>query len=579
MSGPVLAVRVAATVEEFKRNLQDGVVNQVEVVRSSLVRMANAYDPQVLIQRAGTTAAAIQQVGGVSVLSADQMARANRVVDEGVAAYQRLGQQAPIGLTALSATLKSVSGSTEDLGGRTTITSGELEKAGFKVDSLRGTWKTFDNVLQASGITIGSEAKGLIQLAEASGHTASELGALATVGLAAGAAFAGWKVGRWIADLTGADEAIAHLTATLLGYGDVAAQTVGAKQDVINRAIAAGAAATISYTEAIRFNIEAEQHRGDVYVTSGQRLSDAQREVRNLDAAVRDEIIRAKEAGATEEMLHRVYGISVEAIKALVHQKEIAIDAAEKLKKKHEEEAASLEKLNAQYRDYNNWLGQRRMEDEAAAAIKRKTDAGEGWYQAMLKIAGANRDAAAAEQAFLTEQDKITAENDSRLAQQAAIAESTQNVGAITKASVDGATDSYKGLGQQITVTGDAIKEWLNLMQYAAKAQAILSGGSSLFTTQSQRERIAAIPSFAGGVENFAGGVAKVHKDEALVYMPQGTSVIPASRASGGSSSITIAPVINVSGSSSSASDISDAVSTAILNLFRSGAIPMPSPV
>lgn len=35
---------------------------------------------------------------------------------------------------------------------------------------------------------------------------------------------------------------------------------------------------------------------------------------------------------------------------------------------------------------------------------------------------------------------------------------------------------------------------------------------------------------FFSGVENFEGGLAYVHKDEALVHMPKGTSVIPASR-------------------------------------------------
>ncbi|HEX7770612.1 MAG TPA: hypothetical protein VF422_11355, partial [Dokdonella sp.] len=43
-----------------------------------------------------------------------------------------------------------------------------------------------------------------------------------------------------------------------------------------------------------------------------------------------------------------------------------------------------------------------------------------------------------------------------------------------------------------------------------------------------------AIPGFAGGVENFEGGLAYVHKNEMLVNLPKGTSVIPASRAGGG---------------------------------------------
>lgn len=43
-----------------------------------------------------------------------------------------------------------------------------------------------------------------------------------------------------------------------------------------------------------------------------------------------------------------------------------------------------------------------------------------------------------------------------------------------------------------------------------------------------------AIPGFADGVENFDGGLARVHKDELLVNLPPGTDVIPAGRGGGG---------------------------------------------
>lgn len=44
------------------------------------------------------------------------------------------------------------------------------------------------------------------------------------------------------------------------------------------------------------------------------------------------------------------------------------------------------------------------------------------------------------------------------------------------------------------------------------------------------RQANEAVPSFATGVQNFAGGLAMVHKGEALVNMPRGTDVIPASQ-------------------------------------------------
>ena len=49
------------------------------------------------------------------------------------------------------------------------------------------------------------------------------------------------------------------------------------------------------------------------------------------------------------------------------------------------------------------------------------------------------------------------------------------------------------------------------------------------------------IPHFQSGIENFQGGLAYVHKDELLVNMPAGTSVVPASRSgAGGGAPITL---------------------------------------
>lgn len=42
-----------------------------------------------------------------------------------------------------------------------------------------------------------------------------------------------------------------------------------------------------------------------------------------------------------------------------------------------------------------------------------------------------------------------------------------------------------------------------------------------------------AIPKFSSGVQNFEGGLAYVHKNEALVNLPKGTDVIPANRTNG----------------------------------------------
>jgi hypothetical protein len=550
MSGPVLAVRVAANVEELKRNLQDGVVNQVEVVRSSLIKMANAYDPQVLINKAGLTAAAIQQVGGASMLSADQQARANRVIDEGVAAFGRMGQQVPPGILALKAALDPTIQQQNMLGEKITITAAEMEQATGKTSGLRAAYHEFDNVLQAVGINIGPQAKGLLDVAEAAGHSTTALGPLATAGLVAGAAFAGWEIGRWIAGVLGLDEKIAHLASTVFGYGDVAAQTAAAKQDVINRAIAAGAPLTISYTAAVQFNAKAHQEAADAYEVSAQRMANAYKAVLALDEATRNEIIRAKEQGASEEAIQRHYQISADMLKVIIHQKELAVESSAKLKKATEEEAVATEKLNAQYREYNNWLGQRKMEDEYAASQQHRKEVAEGLRDAIFGYVRAQKEAADADAAVFTEQARIEKENQALIKSYQQAGAAAQDGNDKAKASAQGASGAYSGLAQQVTITADAIKEWLRLQVYSAKVNAILSESS--VSTQSQRDRIAAI-----GIPDFA------------------------TSSGGGSSStstVNFSPVINVNGGGNS-QDIARAVSDALLNLYRTGAIPFPSPV
>ncbi len=99
----------------------------------------------------------------------------------------------------------------------------------------------------------------LSALAKVSEVTVANLGALGTVGAVAGAIFAGWNIGRAIAQVFDLDQKIGSLTAKILGWND-AAQTSGAKQDTINAAMANYARltghardATFTYTEAIEY--------------------------------------------------------------------------------------------------------------------------------------------------------------------------------------------------------------------------------------------------------------------------------------------------------------------------------------
>ena len=101
MAAPELVIRVAADIRALKANLAEG-VNQIEVTKSSLLRMASSYDGSKIIQQAGLTAAAIQQIGGVSMLTDADMRRANVTLDAALEKYKKLGKEAPPGMQALA---------------------------------------------------------------------------------------------------------------------------------------------------------------------------------------------------------------------------------------------------------------------------------------------------------------------------------------------------------------------------------------------------------------------------------------------------------------------------------------------
>jgi len=145
---------------------------------------------------------------------------------------------------------------TGDLPAKVQRFTGATTEAASASDRLRNSLGQFDGVLASMGVNIGTEIRGLTELGEASGKTASQLGLIATAGLVVGAAMAGWKIGRAAAEFFDLDQKIGAATAKLLGWGDLAGEVGGAQQDTINKAIRDGADATISYTAAIAFNTE-----------------------------------------------------------------------------------------------------------------------------------------------------------------------------------------------------------------------------------------------------------------------------------------------------------------------------------
>ena len=107
MADEPLVVRVAANLDTLRANLLEG-VNQIETTATAMRQMATAYDGSRAISQAGAVMAAIQAVGGVTHLTADEQIKANAVLDQAIQKYAALGQTAPPGMQALADATKQL---------------------------------------------------------------------------------------------------------------------------------------------------------------------------------------------------------------------------------------------------------------------------------------------------------------------------------------------------------------------------------------------------------------------------------------------------------------------------------------
>ena len=465
-------------------------------------------------------------------------------------------------------------------GGKIQELGATAESTGGQVNTLSASYRQFDGLLQAAGVNIGPQVKGLEDLANAAGKSTTELGLLGTAGAVAGAALAGWKLGTWIGEITGATDAIANLTGSL---DRLAEQTAGAKQDTINLAIRQGAKETISYADAIKYLSDQVQVNADKNINWRDRLADAHREVRNLTDAQKDAIAIAVEAGATTEQITNKYGISATALGILADQTDKAAAAQAKLTAEHEKDLALAEKRQAanvagvelMERDARLMADRNAFDQEQLAIQNQKLEAGKGFVTQMGEIAKANTDAATAAATYATEQDALTAANDALVAGMVEQAAAHEAAGAAAEQGTAATVAGYQAVAQQVEITSDGVRGWLELMAATNRANAILSE-NSLFTSRSQLERIAAGntggtigafsgPSFASGVENFEGGLAKVHGGEVLANLPRGTSVFPKGSGFGG------ANVSNVFNLVDTESNLAKRVAEMIMRQIRAG--------
>src|SRR5436190_1997609 len=86
----------------------------------------------------------------------------------------------------------------------------KMREIGQKTNGdIQRSYQQIDKTLSTLGINVGNNvAPALDELASASGKTASQMGLIATAGLVASAALAGWNLGRKISELGDFDKKI-----------------------------------------------------------------------------------------------------------------------------------------------------------------------------------------------------------------------------------------------------------------------------------------------------------------------------------------------------------------------------------
>ena len=428
-------------------------------------------------------------------------------------------------------------------GGKIQALGTTAAETGGQVNTLTSSYKQFDGMLQAAGINIGPQVKGLEDIANAAGKTTTELGLLGTAGLAVGAALTGWKIGQWIDEMTGASSIVEQLATSLMGVAPLMTKAAG-EQVIINKALEMGAKHGLDYTESLKFIAAQNTKNADATINWREKLADSYRELRNLTDAQKAEIAIAQEAGATTEQLTNKYGIHKTTLALLKNETDANAAAQAKLTAEHAKAAAEAEKLDAAYAklisDTKN-ANQLALMDADAAKLKIENDQ-KKWEStikvrdAILASAKASNEAANFEKALVVEQAAVEQSNEELIASFGTMAEAHTEAGAAATAGTAQTVQGYQAVQQQVEITSDGVRGWLELMAATNRANAILKE-NSLFTTSGQLERIAAgpqggtlssfAPSFASGIENFGGGLAKVHGGEVLANLPAGTSVFP----------------------------------------------------
>lgn len=250
--------------------------------------------------------------------------------------------------TKASAALGQMESEAKKTGITLAKTGQEVDGVGKKtggLDSLSKGLRTVDASANAMGVSLSKPIQAIEEISQVSGKTAKDLGVLGTAGAVAGAALAGWQVGRWIAEITGADAAISKLAASLLGFGDVAAQEAGAKADVFALALKRTGYAGNDLNEAMRLNYEWVKKGTAAADTAIHRQALWEQEIRKHRDILPAITAALENHTGTVKQLADQYKMSEEALTFYIAKTKDQTAAQDEATRKAEAAAAAQQKL------------------------------------------------------------------------------------------------------------------------------------------------------------------------------------------------------------------------------------------
>ena len=101
MAAPQMIVRIAANLDELKRNLAEG-GQAINATATGLERMSASLRGDALIRKAQEITASVSQIGDASNLTADKQRYVNSVVERALEQYRVMGREAPEAMVKLA---------------------------------------------------------------------------------------------------------------------------------------------------------------------------------------------------------------------------------------------------------------------------------------------------------------------------------------------------------------------------------------------------------------------------------------------------------------------------------------------